>query len=338
MKLAIFYIRQSLAGWYTLGGYVKALKKMGHTVLDCALPANQIRGVSQLRSLLPDIEQLATCDAVVSFYHEYAQPWLKAIYGIEPWQKLIENVPIIARFDESVAARRDLNLPARMPELLAWANRYSFPAAQDAEKFGGAWHPFGADRTMFHVEHQQAKLYDVGFIGSMYQPRINYLAEFAKHTDSSVTFHCSPVWVRDLGGIREPDSTRLLVENYRALKIFFCLPPLSQLIVAKVFDVMACGTFVMYPKLPGDAAKNLTLFEDGKHIAYYDQGYMIKNFEQIKYWLEHEKEREDIARAGCYKVTHEHTLERMIEGILGLAKSERKERSVEVADAACAGS
>ena len=98
--------------------------------------------------------------------------------------------------------------------------------------------------------------------------------------------------------MRVRESFELLAENYRRLKIFFCLPPMSRLVVGKVFDVMACGTFIMYPKLPGDARRNNEIFEDGKHIVYYDLGRMPENAKQIRYYLEHEDEREKIAAEG----------------------------------------
>ena len=79
---------------------------------------------------------------------------------------------------------------------------------------------------------------------------------------------------------------------------------------------MACGTFVMYPRLPGDSAANLSAFEDGKHIVYYEHGYIRENVKQIKRWLEHDKERESIALAGCCKVREELSLENMLDKLL----------------------
>ena len=136
--------------------------------------------------------------------------------------------------------------------------------------------------------------------------------------------------VHDLSGLREPETTNLLVENYRQVKIFFVLPPMSRLICAKVADVMACGTFVMYPKLQGDMAGNMTQFEDGREIVYYDPGYFKQNAKLIAKYLVDEYAREAIARAGCERVHREYRLDQMLEKLLGLV-AEPKAAAVEVA-------
>ena len=273
MKIAIFYPRQTFAGWYALGGYQQTLTRMGHEVIDCPLPGNQPHNIEEIRAKLPTIADLDSCHAVISFYHEYTQPWLRAIYTREDWSIIVDKV--VARFDESMD-RADLELPGRMSELLAWANHYYFPAAQDAKKYGGTWLPFGADVTMFHPRKPlpvptriDKKKFGAGFVGSLYQSRLSYLQQLASQPGSSdINFQCGQVGMYELGGMREPESTHMLREAYQQISVFFCLPPMSRLIVAKVFDVMACGTFVMYPRLPGEYAENLALFENGKHIVY----------------------------------------------------------------------
>jgi len=318
MKIALFYPRNALAGWYAIGGYVSTLERMGHEVMDCPLPGNQVHAVEQVKQLLPTVTRINECDCALVMYTEYVQPWLKAVYGPQVWQL---KVPVIARYDESFD-RADLGLPRRWEEIKPWTDYHSFPAAQDAEKFSGQWLPFGADEHMFSdniafsKQELREKKYPLAFVGSLYQSRLDYLAQLAPCVGSDVTFHCGQVFVQDLSGIKAEESTRLLAENYRQIKVFFCLPPMSKLIVCKVFEIMACGTFVMFPRLPGEAAKNLTLFEDKKHIAYYNYGYMKENAEQIHYWLAHDKEREAVAQAGCKLVHEKYTLEQMLEQLL----------------------
>ncbi len=323
MKLAIFYPRNTYAGWYSLGGYGQTLARMGHHVIDCWLPGNQPHDLESQRLRLPALQTLDGCDAVLSLYHEYTQPWLKAVYG-EDWLKLA--APVIARYDESMD-RADLGLMGRMPELLAWAKHHSFPAAQDAKRWEGQWLPYGADTTMFDAFSEDGgtvgeKRYDVAFIGSLYPVRMTYLQKLAEQLPNTFRFNCGPVGVQDLTGMREPESTQMLAEEYRKIKVFFCLPPMSRLIVAKVFDVMACGTFVMYPRLPGDARENLSLFEDGRHIVYYEPGYLRENGKQIKRWIHDDAEREKIARAGCVKVREQYTLEKMLDAMLAPVREE----------------
>jgi len=133
MKIALFYPHNFLASHYALFSYRETLESMGHHVLDCPFPGNQVQNVDAVRRVLPSIEHLNHCDVVLSTFHEYVQPWLRAVYA-DAWFSL--KVPVIARFDESMD-RADLGLPLRMPELLKWAKYYSFPAAQTRRSMAG---------------------------------------------------------------------------------------------------------------------------------------------------------------------------------------------------------
>jgi len=269
---------------------------------------------------------LSTCDLVLSMYHEYMTPWYNEIYGFENWQKL--RTTVVARFDESFD-RPDLLLGRRWEEMRRWAQVFSFPAAQDAQKYHGQWEPFGADTTMFNAFGKEdleisnfglpVRKYDIGFIGSPYAIRKDYLARLGEHLPDELTFRWGQCLVQDIEGLRVQESTELMAKNYRELKIFFCLPPMSKLIVAKIPDILACGTFVMYPKLPWHARENMCQFEDKKHLVYYDPGYISQNAEQVKYYLEHEAEREQIAKQGYQHVHESYTLEKMLGRILDYA-------------------
>lgn len=287
---------------------------MGHEVIHCHFPGNvmgrtQIPELYSIRANAPTIEQMNSCHAVISFYHEYTQQWLDLVYGFQEWSKL--KTPVIAQFNESFC-RNDLGLPERWTELRSWAQHFYFPAAQDAERFGGHWMPYGIDTTMFK-KTSAPKKYNVGFIGSLYDSRRTYLQKLATLAPNDLIFNCGSVSVQDLSGILPFESTQLLAENYRHIKIFFCLPPISRLIVEKVFEIMACGTFVMYPKLPGETAKNLSVFQDGKEIVYYENGVLSDNIRQICHYVKHEDEREKIAQAGHDKVHRDHRLDSMLE-------------------------
>jgi Glycosyl transferases group 1 len=327
VKIALFYVHNLLACHYALFGYRETLERMGHEVLDIPFPQNAPVNVEQVP--VPTLQQLLDCDVVLSTYHEYVQPWLERKYPYEQWEALMATVPVLARFDESMD-RGDLALPHRVPHLKRWATHYSFPAAQDAEKYGGDWLPYGADTTIFNPFGKEdititssgstEKLYDLAFIGTPYDKRRKYLEKLVAHVDNSYVFRIANVVVQDLSGIRERESTLLLAENYRQVKLFFCLPPMSNLLVEKIFDVMACDTMVMYPRLQGEAEKNLIAFEDEKHILYYDIGFFSNNGKQVNYYLNHPEEMERIARAGGERVRSKYTLEQMLQSMLTQAK------------------
>lgn len=329
-RIALFYIHNPLACWYAIGGYVETLKRMGHEVLDCPMPGNQVVNVAATAAKMPKIEELMECDVVISAYHEYVQPWLSHLYSRPEWVALMNKVPVLARYDESMD-RGDLRLPQRMPDLLAWAECHSFPAIQDAMKYGGEWLPYGADITIFNPHGwlssgiPEPKKYEVAFVGTLYPKRAEYLRKVVNHIGGGRTFYQGNVFVQDLSGMRERESTLLLAENYRAIKIFFCLPPQSNLLVEKIFEVMACDTLVMYPRLEGEAAKNLSIFEHGKHIVYYDLGYFADNGKQVQHYLKHPEEAQRIAEGGGELVRKKFTLQGMLEKMLDQAESVSKD-------------
>lgn len=318
MKIALFTIHNLLACHFALFGYRETLERMGHEVLNCSFPSNTVQNWDQVP--VPSIEQLLECDAIFSTYHEYVQPWLEKKYTFAQWDMLMAHVPVLARFDESMD-RGDLWLPHRLPTLKRWATHYSFPAAHDAEKYGGEWLPYGADTTIFHPPSHKdlnkfEKKYDLAFIGTLYPKRHEYLEKLIRHVGKGTVFYCGNVIVQDLNGINERETTERLALNYRQIKIFFCLPPMSRLLVEKIFDVMACDTMVMYPRFPDDAKKNMTLFEDEKHIIYYDLGFFSNNGKQIRYYLDHPEETNRIARTGGEFVRSKYTLEQMLQAML----------------------
>jgi hypothetical protein len=324
MKVAIFYVKNLYACHYALFGYKETLEEMGHQVLECALPSNLIpEDLPQLfrsgQIKVPTPDELLSCDIILSTYHEYVQPWLERLYSLEDtWSPIMAQVPVIARFDESMD-RGDLRLPERMPRLLKWASMCSFPAAQDAAKFGGKWHPFGADTNYFMPFPTIEKKLDIGFIGSLYRSRSEYLTKLGQFIGSDNNgFYVGRALVEDVEGIHEKDTTLRLAHNYAKIRIFFCLPPMSNLIVEKVFDIMACNTLVMYPRLIGAGEQNLTIFEDGKHIVYYDLGHFAANGKQIKNLLADPAMVDRIARTGGEYVREKYTLRKLVQQMLDM--------------------
>lgn len=317
MKICLFYPENVFASWYACGGYVSCLRRMGHEVLNVPFPGNCYqKNSAQIQDIkYPLFHDINSCDVVILAYLEHIHGWLETIYGIESWEKHIE-VPVIARFDESFD-RTDLGLPSLWNYLKRWAKYYSFPAIQDAEQFGGDWLPYGADTDIFTPYPgflQKEKAYRLAFIGTMYLKRTDYARNLLLYL--KVPFNHNTVLIQDLSGFRFRDQTELLAENYRQIKVFFCLPPMSNLLVCKVFEAMACGAFMMFPRLQGKAAKNLEIFEDKKHLVYYELGNFKENVDQIHYWIENQHEREAIASNGCEEVLTEYTLERMFEKLL----------------------
>ena len=78
----------------------------------------------------------------------------------------------------------------------------------------------------------------------------------------------------------------------------------------RTFEVMATGSFL----LTNDIPTIHDLFEDGKHLVLYkDLDDMV---EKARYYITHDDERENIARAGQAEVLAKHTIKHRVDEIL----------------------
>ncbi len=82
----------------------------------------------------------------------------------------------------------------------------------------------------------------------------------------------------------------------------------------RIFEALSTGSFLLTNWIPtlGD------LFEDGKHLVTYKT--LEEMVEKAKYYLEHEDEREAIAKAGYEEFVSKHTYKHRIEKILEIIK------------------
>ena len=82
----------------------------------------------------------------------------------------------------------------------------------------------------------------------------------------------------------------------------------------RVFETLSTGSFLLTNWLPtlGD------LFEDGEHLVTYKT--LDEMVEKARYYLEHEDEREKIAKAGYDEFISKHTYQHRIEKILEIIK------------------
>ena len=98
-------------------------------------------------------------------------------------------------------------------------------------------------------------------------------------------------------------SFDLLVDAYCSTKIFVNLPGLSRLLVRKITEVMACGTFPLTSSSRSSSAyRNMEPSEHRKHIVYYDPDDPGEIGRQVTYYLANPAERDAIAAAGRAEV------------------------------------
>jgi hypothetical protein len=330
MKISVFFVENQFVSWSMSRGLVTTLKRMGHDVMPVVTPtageADHI-SIEMVKAGLPPMEILQKQDAILISGPEYLAPWFEHVYGMLEWKQM--GVPKAGWLHES-CEREDRSIDF---SALAWAaDEWFFPAIQDAEfhdqemfaKERSHWMPFGVDTTVFKPADADSvcvgvTLFDVGFIGLMYPKRQIYAQALSKYEIPPIRIG-NVRGLTDLMGYDYPGAAKLLASQYRRIKVFFNLPAMSQLLVSKVYEVMACGTFLVTPLLPTErgANNNLSLFETGKHLVYYRAGNLPAVVQALREWSSPDKdaERREIARAGCEIVHKNHSLEMRLTEIL----------------------
>lgn len=101
-----------------------------------------------------------------------------------------------------------------------------------------------------------------------------------------------------------------LVFNGSKINIYITPRAIRSGIPLRVLEIMACGGFVLV-NYQEDLAKE---FEEGKEIVMYRS--LKEMVEKVRYYLEHEEERKEIARAGYEKVLREYNYAERLRKIL----------------------
>jgi glycosyltransferase involved in cell wall biosynthesis len=82
----------------------------------------------------------------------------------------------------------------------------------------------------------------------------------------------------------------------------------------RVFETLSTGSFLLTNWIPSLGE----LFDDGKHLVTYRT--LDEMVEKAKYYLEHDEEREKIAKAGYEEFIKKHTYKHRVEKILEIVK------------------
>jgi hypothetical protein len=342
MKIAVFYPASRHAAWSAGEAIPGTLRRMGHEVVAGAMPVELTSPNPQqfenIKADLPSLEMLQRQDVVLVSGLEHVAPWLEAVYGAYEWKQL--KARRAAWYHESFF-REDFTID--FEALGSWVDEHFFPGIQDAEFFDqesfalgrSHWLPLGVDTTIFRQERgltiqkldeslreitfaKTSKKWPIAFIGMMYEKRGRFLQALSRHDFPRVRI--GTVGIEDLAGWDAEGSARRLADNYRRVGVFFNLPALSQLLVSKIYEVMACGTFCLTPMLSADRGinKNMEPFESGRHLVFYRSSNLPFVAQLLREWSSPEKEaeREKIAAEGCREVHERHSLEKRLEVIL----------------------
>ena len=250
MRIAAFYSDSPFAGWVQCEGFVDVLKRMGHDVVGIAVPPT-----TQVTQAMADKvnKPIDDCDMVIVSGPEWLRKWIQAFYP--NWAKL--KCPKVAWYHESFV-REDFTLDYKNFE--GMFDFHFFPDRADAEKYKGEFLPLGVDTGMFNVCALDERDIEVGFIGLMYPKRAEFVRELTPHLGDIQIKYMSAcqserglipaIGVWDADGLNIRRSMLMLAETYRRIKVFVTFPSMSNVLVAKVLESMACGCELVAPNQP----------------------------------------------------------------------------------------
>lgn len=360
MKIAFIWCGAVVAGWSAGDGLCNALRKAGHEIL----PIPRSRPTCPLVTA----EALNIADAIIVSGPEHifeshvkgTQPnhysFGKEEISLYDWKHNVKP-PKIFMYHES---NRREDRTFGFEDYLSYADYHFFPAIQDAETYDqehfakgrSFWLPFGVDTDVFRPVtcmvckagvtkfsckyclgsgfQPSAKDIDVGFIGMMYPKRNQYITSLSQHWKAGrdPEIICGKVHVVDIDGFPWTDQVNRLAMNYRRLKVFFNLPAYSELLVSKVVEVMACGTFILTPMLDGVAEANC-VFQHAKELAYYHPNNLPFVVQTLREFAERDEIRERIATAGMNLVHEKFSLKVQIKEIFEKCKLGQKKELVQ---------
>lgn len=250
MKIAAFYSDSPFAGWVQCEGFVDVLRRMGHDVVPIPVPPGNKFTKAQVGRINKPIDD---CELVIVSGPEWLKKWITTFYP--HWSSL--KMPKVGWYHESFV-REDMTL--NYADYESMFDFHFFPDKNDAEKYKGEWLPLGVDTGMFWSGTSAERTIDVAFIGLMYPKRARFVEELRPHLgdiklDIRTGFQSEhglipAIACYDFNGLNIRKSMELLAETYRRIKVFVTFPSLSNVLVAKVLESMACGCALVAPTQP----------------------------------------------------------------------------------------
>ncbi len=179
--------------------------------------------------------------------------------------------------------------------------------------------PFATNPRVYRPEPGSGFDYDISFVGSFSPARRDVLGELGQR---GLTIHVfgGEEWRLNAGrGIvfhGAADNRRDCPRIYSRSKINLNItnPQLVTALPMRVFDVLACGGFLLTDDKPAAHA----LFQPGRELAIYRDTADLAH--QISHYLAHDEERRAIGLAGYHRVLAAHTFDlvapRLLAGVL----------------------
>ncbi len=109
------------------------------------------------------------------------------------------------------------------------------------------------------------------------------------------------------------EAVEAYVSELNSYRLLINLPSIAPTLTVRPYEVMGCGGLLLQNKVIGD--KSNQLFQDWKHLVYYDPQNPENLFDKIKCLIENPDIAKNIAEQG-YKLCHEkHTIEDRVQEI-----------------------
>ena len=260
-----------------------------------------------MRSLGFEVEHLSSANSPDAFGKFDVYIWID--WGEDGLAEILPFNPIsMEKYSPSIYVTSDTHLgyKYRRDKAKEFTNVFcnQIRAVEEFGKDGVAatFLPHAVEPQAYPDKPVAIKKYDIGFVGFVtFQKRVDMLDELFKSFPN--------FWY----GQRLFEEA---AEIYRKSRIVFNTAADDD-INMRVFEVLATGSFLLTEWVPTLGE----LFEDGVHLVTYKT--MDEAIEKAKYYLEHEEEREKIAKAGHDLVLKSHTYQnRVLEAFekIGLLK------------------
>ncbi|MFA6989855.1 MAG: glycosyltransferase [Candidatus Gastranaerophilaceae bacterium] len=147
------------------------------------------------------------------------------------------------------------------------------------------WLPLGCDPEI-HSQKTKIKEYDVGFVGSLVDKR---RIELTTKIHLNFNLHYEKAFLDDMANVFS--KSKIVFNN-----------AIKNDLNMRVFEVMSTGSFLLTDKAVGLEE----MFVDKEDMVIYEDDNILK---KIKYYLDNEEEREQIAKRGQQLVLNAHTYE-----------------------------
>lgn len=291
MRINFLYRWGDAFPWSMGQGFINALEELGHTVISFEAKFNSVNQKPHNKAMLEFLQTPADLILVMGGGDKYC-----GFYADEEIMDFMCNakIPRITYFMESMFSRKRTE-SRYVRSIKCWSHILTVDETDipEIKKYGCEnvdYVPGWVDEKTFHPIELPLR-YEFQFIGFPHIHRQPYIEYLQKHL-RMVNNHYPTV--KDyVGGINE---TKILVG----------LPSVFKGFTQRVSETLACGKVLLYPSLPEYLPRSRALFEDKKHIVFYNS--LEEAVELARHYSKNDSERKKIERASLREILDKHTI------------------------------